>query len=836
MNEKTEAAVAGQLGELAPALLHHSRDNSMEDVSAPSPLPSPGFVQRTSKRPVTPTTLGLTGWPAASSNSPSNNSNSNSNRQSPEQPRSITPRPLTDQQLLAGGDMGFSRTSLFAPSLGPSLRMSSVYDGPEAPSSTTSLRTSSRNQSHLSLAAFLPRTAELDGAVSGDSRDGDDDKSHSNNNNNNNGSNSNRKSLDEKRAESAFRDGLIVKLHERDDVDINKGLKRVAIKVSPFLTVLSSAAYVLYAAFRIYCVVASQRAFHATYAPAWVFIGIELATWIPSVTHNAWTMMALKRRRRPKLRLAEGVDESAVPTVDVLITCCREDDDLVLDTVRAACDLEYPRSQYRVVLLDDGASDGLRRGCEALHSIYGNVFYVARPKFPGVPHHFKSGNLNYGLEAVSRLPGGAGEFVAALDADMIPERDWLRAVLPHLLLNPKMALACPPQLFYNTPRSDPLAQNLDFFVHVIEPIKDALGVAWCTGSGYVVRRAALDDVGHFPLGSLAEDVATSTLMLGKGWQTAYIHEPLQFGTVPEDYGSHIKQRTRWAIGTVDTSLKLNFCLWGDAVRHMTFPQRFSGFLYSFLSLYSILFSISLFAIPIILVMGHPLIAYQTTNQLRWLIRLCFIANITTRINEVFLFLPAGYHTGQRGSRYQLWMSPYISLCLVRSFILPKWLGGQTQAFQPTGSLGSALNERNPKLRRNVFVRLWTILVNYNALYHLAFVYLTLAGVSISSYRCISVNRGSVHDILMCLVTHAFWPPLTFLFLCTSLWTPVSYAIFPPNVPDREQLLVRDPATQVAHPTETSKRIAFGGQAAWFELEYTLSTLYTCLIFAASFIL
>lgn len=66
-----------------------------------------------------------------------------------------------------------------------------------------------------------------------------------------------------------------------------------------------------------------------------------------------------------------------------------------------------------------------------------------------------------------------------------------------------MALACPPQLFYNTPPSDPLAQSLDFFVHVIEPIKDALGVAWCTGSGYIVRREALDDIGDFPLGSLA---------------------------------------------------------------------------------------------------------------------------------------------------------------------------------------------------------------------------------------------------------------------------------------------------------------------------------------------
>lgn len=416
----------------------------------------------------------------------------------------------------------------------------------------------------------------------------------------------------------------------------------------------------------------------------------------------------------------------------------------------------------------------------------------------------------------------------------IPEAAWLRAVVPHLLVDPKMALACPPQLFYNTPPSDPLAQSLDFFVHVIEPIKDALGVAWCTGSGYVVRRTALDEIGNFPLGSLAEDVATSTLMLGKGWKTAYVHEPLQYGTVPEDFGGHLKQRTRWAIGTVDTSFKLNFCLWGDQVRQMTVAQRFSGFLYATLSMYTILLTISLFAIPIILVMEKPLVAYANNEQLRWLIRAAFASVISNRICEFALFMPAGYHTGQRGARYQLWMSPYIALCLVRSFILPKWLGGQTQAFKPTGSLGSALNERDEKLKKNMFKRLFGILFNYMAFFHFGFVYLTLVAVSLTSYRCFYLESGT-RDVIMCLLTHAFWPPLTFLFICSSLWTPVSYAIDPPAMPDREELLDRDPDTKVAHPTSKSKKIAFGQQAAWFELEYTITTAYTCLIFVCSFL-
>ncbi|KAG5816544.1 hypothetical protein H9Q74_000835 [Fusarium xylarioides] len=619
-------------------------------------------------------------------------------------------------------------------------------------------------------------------------------------------------------------------VHKRDDAEIWGGWKRWVFRLVPVLTFANTGLYLAYLALRIACVIWAQNAADTTYAGAWIFIGVEVATAIPSLMHNTWTMWSMKKRNRPKLRLI-GND---VPTVDAFITCCGEDDDLVMDTVRAACDLDYPQDRFRVILLDDGKSAGLQEACAKLSMIYPNLYYMARVKIPGQPHHFKAGNLNYGLDEVHKLPGGAGQFMAALDADMIPERDWLRAILPHMLIDPKMALACPPQLFYNTPPSDPLAQSLDFFVHVIEPIKDALGVAWCTGSGYVARREALDEIGNFPLGSLAEDVATSTLMLGKGWKTAFIHEPLQFGTVPEDYGGHLKQRTRWAIGTVDTSFKLNFCLWGDKVRQMTTAQRFSGFLYASLSMYTILLTISLFAIPIILIMQKPLVAYATDEQLRWLIRACFASVISNRLCEFALFIPTGYHTGQRGSRYQLWMSPYIALCLIRSFILPTWLGGQTQAFKPTGSLGSALNERDAKLRKNMFRRLWGILINYMALFHFAFVYLTLVAVVLTSFRSF-VTTHTVRDTLTALLTHAFWPPLTFLFICSSLWTPISYAIDPPAMPDREDLLNRDPKTQVAHPTTQSKKIAFGGQAAWFELEYTTTTIYTCLVFVCSFI-
>jgi cellulose synthase/poly-beta-1,6-N-acetylglucosamine synthase-like glycosyltransferase len=334
----------------------------------------------------------------------------------------------------------------------------------------------------------------------------------------------------------------VVQLNAKDDHAHLPKWKRLLYGLSPIFAIATLATYWIYFVLRIKFVRDAQRMQHAIYPMAWIFIAVEIMIAIPTLLHNFWSVFVWKKRRRPQLRLL-GMD---VPTVDVLITCCKEDVDLIIDTVRAACEVDYPTDKFRVVVLDDGASQDLREAITMMSDQqYHNLHYRCREKFKGVPHHFKAGNLNYGIRETGLMPGGPGQLIAALDADMIPESCWLRAIVPHLLLDPKMAMACPPQAFYNIPKGDPLNQNLDFFVHVSEPIKDVLGVAWCTGSGYVVRRDMLEEIGCFPQGSLAEDVATSTLLLGKGWKTAFIHEPLQFGTVPDSFGSHLKQRTRW---------------------------------------------------------------------------------------------------------------------------------------------------------------------------------------------------------------------------------------------------------------------------------------------------
>lgn len=71
------------------------------------------------------------------------------------------------------------------------------------------------------------------------------------------------------------------------------------------------------------------------------------------------------------------------------------------------------------------------------------------------------------------------------------------------------------------------------FIHFLEIKKDSMGSAWCTGSGVVFKRFILEELGGWPVASMAEDQLLSSMMNGAGYRTAYLHELVQVGMVPE---------------------------------------------------------------------------------------------------------------------------------------------------------------------------------------------------------------------------------------------------------------------------------------------------------------
>ena len=183
----------------------------------------------------------------------------------------------------------------------------------------------------------------------------------------------------------------------------------------------------------------------------WAMILAQILLWMVDIQARFDELipifLRIRLHDRPRYRLT-GTD---VPRVDVCITTCGEDVTIAMHTIAAAATQDYPSDRFEVFLLDDGESVKLRDAIEVFNTEQGKrgakeVRYLSRTKLPGVPTHFKAGNLKFGLEETRRLSGA--DFVAALDVDMIPRSDWLRAMLPHLLLDETIAIATPPQVSF----------------------------------------------------------------------------------------------------------------------------------------------------------------------------------------------------------------------------------------------------------------------------------------------------------------------------------------------------------------------------------------------------
>lgn len=257
--------------------------------------------------------------------------------------------------------------------------------------------------------------------------------------------------------------------------------------------------------------------------------------------------------------------------------------------------------------------------------------------------------------------------------------------------------------------------------------------------------------------------------------------------------------------------------------------------------------------PVVLISGGNLVPFSNYAQLRLLIRIFFLSHILNRINEVIAYLPSGYFAGQRDARAVMWMAicefllpviyntiltsspplPVQSMCIIQTFVLPTWLGGKVAVFTSSGSQKAELNERDPVLRAPLWRRLRFAIWDCSCYIHIAFILFALASVGLSTYWNIH-NHTTTKDILIALLTHAGWPPLIWLTSVLSCWAPIAYAIWPPDCPDRQDLLERDPKTNVAYPKESSKSIRFGWATWIHEVLHSILTIYTCGLLVISF--
>jgi len=257
-------------------------------------------------------------------------------------------------------------------------------------------------------------------------------------------------------------------------------------------------------------------------------------------------------------------DNPDVPLVDVFICTYNEPLNVLEKSIIAAQAMQYPR--LRVFVCDDTRRPEIRNYCDAV-----GVNYVTRPD----NKHAKAGNLNNALVHTNAL-SEVSDFIMVLDADFAPQANFLRRVTG-LFADPKVAVVQTPQFYFN---SDPIQHNLGIrnsfvddqrvFFDVFQPAKDAVGCAFCVGTSFVLRRAAVNELGGFPHDALSEDMLLTYRLMERGYVTRWLNEKLSVGLSAEGLPEYITQRTRWCLGTIQIGLLRTGPLW---LGNFTLTQR-----------------------------------------------------------------------------------------------------------------------------------------------------------------------------------------------------------------------------------------------------------------------
>ncbi len=295
----------------------------------------------------------------------------------------------------------------------------------------------------------------------------------------------------------------------------------------------------------------------------------ELYLWVVLVLSFTSTIPMRDRKPTPLPN-----DQNLWPTVDIYIPTYNEDLSVVRATVLAAKEINYPADKFKIYILDDGKRQDFRD-----FAAQAGVEYLDRPD----NKHAKAGNLNHAMTKTD------GDLIAIFDCDHVPTNGFLQMTVGGFIANANLALVQTPHYFYN---QDAFEKNLRgaadvpneglLFYGLIQNGNDFWNASFFCGSCAVIRRTALEQVGGIAVETVTEDAHTSLKLQRRGWDTAYLRQPLASGLATESLSVHIGQRMRWARGMLQIfmldnpfvgrglSLAQRVC-YANAMIHFMFP-------------------------------------------------------------------------------------------------------------------------------------------------------------------------------------------------------------------------------------------------------------------------
>ena len=279
--------------------------------------------------------------------------------------------------------------------------------------------------------------------------------------------------------------------------------------------------------------------------------------------------------------------------VSVIIPVYNEEES-VEDTVKHVMELEYPKKNLEVIVVNDGSKDRTGEIVGRLVKKYSNLKLINKE------NSGKADSVNVGIK------NSSGELVAVADADSFPDPDSLKK-LTGFFRDEKMGAVTSFVRLRN--RKGCLSARIQSIEYLImgwnRKLLDFVDSVYVTnGPLSLYRKKYVEEVGGFDPKSITEDIDITWNLLYHGYKTGMALDANVSTVAPLKFKPWFRQRTRWGLGGLQAIFKY---------KGMFFRKgMFGAFVLPFVS-FSIILSIATFLFSSYLILRVIFIRLLSTS-------------------------------------------------------------------------------------------------------------------------------------------------------------------------------------------------------------------------------
>ncbi len=226
--------------------------------------------------------------------------------------------------------------------------------------------------------------------------------------------------------------------------------------------------------------------------------------------------------------------ESTNRKVTIIIPAYDEEKSIVR-TIKTALDLDYPRENLEIIVVDDGSKD---KTYELAKKCSSNIVKVYTKTNGG-----KGSALNFGIAKAK------GEVIVSMDADSFVQKDALKKMMA-FFDNPKVMAVTPSMGVYKPKGILQRVQHIEYYMGVFlrKSFATVNAIHITPGAFSAYRKIFFEKHGGYAVGNITEDLEIALRIQSNHYIIENSPKSVVYTIAPDTFRKLLVQRRRWYTG------------------------------------------------------------------------------------------------------------------------------------------------------------------------------------------------------------------------------------------------------------------------------------------------